>query len=139
MGVLLGVDWGRARVGVAASDESGLLAHPLTTLRGNVPAALASEIARLAEERKAQTVVLGWPLHMNGQEGDSAQEVRKLAAALESQGLTVVLRDERLSSWAVDQMWNETPRKNKRPKGDRDAAAAALILQGHLDQQRNKT
>lgn len=136
MTALLGVDWGRARVGVAASDESGLMAHPLETLPGGAPADVAAALKKLAADRGAGTVVVGLPLNMDGTEGESARAARALAGALESQGLRAILRDERLSTWRAEAMLTERGAHGRAKKERRDRAAAAVILQGYLDEQR---
>lgn len=136
MTVYLGVDWGRARVGVAVSDESGVMAHPLETLHGGSPADVAAALMKLAVDRGAGAVVLGLPLNMDGSEGDSARAARALAAALESQGLRTILRDERLSTWRAEAMLTERGARGRAKKERRDRAAAAVILQGYLDEQR---
>ena len=136
MTVCLGVDWGRARVGVAVSDESGLLAHPLETLPGGPPAAVAAALKTVAVDRGAGTVVVGLPLNMDGSEGESARAARALAAAQESEGLRAILRDERLSTWRADALLTEQGAGGRVKKERRDRAAAAVILQGFLDERR---
>lgn len=133
--VCLGVDWGRRRVGVAVSDELGRMAHPLITLEPKSLAGLVRSVRDLAVERKATTIVLGLPKHMNGTEGESAGAVRKLAAELAGAGLTVTFWDERLSSWEAEGRLREGG-VSSRAKSRVDRAAATLLLQSFLDNKR---
>ncbi len=134
-GVVLGVDWGRRRVGVAVSDELGRMAHPLVTLEPKSLAGLVRELAELARGRAATTLVLGLPKHMNGSEGDSATAVRQLAKQLEEAGLRVILWDERLTSWEAEGRLRQGG-GGRGDKGRVDRAAAALLLQAYLDRAR---
>jgi putative Holliday junction resolvase len=133
--IYLGVDWGRRRVGVAVSDELGRMAHPLATLEPNSRAGLVQSLSRLAQERGAATVVLGLPKHMNGSEGESAAAVRALGTELEKAGLKVVYWDERLTSWEAEGLLREGG-GSLRAKGRVDRAAAAILLQSFLDNDR---
>jgi putative Holliday junction resolvase len=135
---VLGVDWGRARVGVAVSDELELIAHPLSTLAAGSLETVARELAALARARAAREVVLGLPLNMDGSEGDSARAARQLAERLRvDAGLPVTLWDERLSTWEAERRLGETRRAKKRGEpGLRDRAAAAVILQSYLDSRK---
>lgn len=134
---LLGVDWGRVRVGLAISDEAGFMAHPLEVLPGAGPEPLANRLAEVAAREKTEKIVLGLPKNMDGSEGDSAALVRRLAAALQAKGLSVEFWDERLTSWEAESRLREAGGKARQRKGKLDAAAAALILQGYMDRQRN--
>lgn len=131
----LGVDWGRRRVGVAVSDELGRMAHPLATLEPKSRAGLVKSLVDLARERGAAVIVLGLPKHMNGSEGESAAAVRALGAELEKAGLTVTYWDERLTSWEAEGRLREGG-GSLRTKGRVDRAAAALLLQSFLDNER---
>jgi putative Holliday junction resolvase len=134
--ILLGVDWGRARVGVAVSDGLGLMAHPLATLEGGAASVVAEAVAALARERDAGSVVLGLPLNMDGTEGESVSAVRALGAALEALGLAVIYSDERLSSWQAEARLAERGLSSKKRRGRTDEAAACLILQSYLNAHR---
>ena len=96
--ICLGVDWGRQRVGVAVSDELGLLAHPLATIEARSLGDVVTRLTDLARERGADTVVLGIPRHMNGAEGDSATAAALLGRRLAEGGLRVEYVDERLTT-----------------------------------------
>jgi putative Holliday junction resolvase len=137
--ICLGVDWGTVRVGVAASDALGLMAHPVTVLE-NVPVAdLPAALLVLARERGAEKIVLGLPKNMDGAEGPSAVKARDLAKELTARGAVVELWDERLTTWEAERVLRDSGGKPpSRRKKDRDALAACLILQGWLDAERGR-
>jgi len=133
----LGVDWGRKRVGIALSDELGLIAHPRDTLEPTSLDDLVNSIATIVQSDPVEGVVLGLPQNMDGSEGPSAFTVRQLAERLQAQGLVVHFWDERLSSREADDKLRSVSPKKHRPKSDTDRAAAALVLQGFLTHRRN--
>jgi putative pre-16S rRNA nuclease len=129
---ILGVDLGRARIGVAVSDELGMLAHPVETIAasGNPE----KRIAELVREKNAERVIVGLPRHMNGSVGIGATEAlafaKKLQALLPCEVLTW---DERLTTTAANRALRETGRKARQSRGIVDQVAAQMILQGYLD------
>ena len=97
--VILAIDLGRARTGVAVCDEMELIASPVGTIAERRDDVLVQTIAKLAAERKAGGIVVGLPRNMDGTEGESAAHARTLAAAIsEATGLPVDLWDERLTT-----------------------------------------
>jgi putative Holliday junction resolvase len=134
---VLGVDWGRARVGVAVSDETERFARPLATVRKPSRAGAAAEVARLGAGEDVRIIVVGLPLNMDGTEGSSAASARAFArAAAAAAGRPVEMWDERLSSWEGVRLAREGGR---RKVVDKDQAAACVILQSYLNSRRNKT
>ena len=131
---VLGVDFGRARIGVAVSDELGLLAHPVET----IPAArlddAAKRIATLAREKNVERVVLGLPRHMNGEMGAAAADVNAFADKLRPLlRCPLMLWDERLTTTAANRALRDAGQKTRRTRGFVDQVAAQMILQGYLD------
>lgn len=125
----LGIDYGRARLGLAVTDGLGIAAHPIGTLpnRGREP--LLEAIEREVREREIEHIVLGLPLNMDGSRGPMAREVERFARALRRRlELPVELWDERLSSHEVESRLAERGVSWRRRKKRVDAAAAALIL-----------
>ena len=129
---ILGIDLGRARIGVAVSDELGMLAHPVETIPASTDA--ARRIAEIVREKDAERVVVGLPRHMNGTVGTGATEAlafaRKLQALLSCE---VVTWDERLTTTAANRALRESGRKTRDSRGVVDQIAAQMILQGYLD------
>lgn len=125
----LGIDHGDARIGVAATDPLGILAHPVETI--DVRAAdPVRRIAEIAAERGSRTLVVGLPVPLSGDEGPAAAKVRafaaKLAAALP--GLPLEFVDESLSTVDAAAKLHAAGRNAKRQKAVIDQAAAVEIL-----------
>jgi putative pre-16S rRNA nuclease len=129
---ILGIDLGRARIGVAVSDELGMLAHPVETIPANADA--MRRIAQIVQDKDAERVVVGLPRHMNGSVGLGAAEAlafaEKLKALLPCQVLTW---DERLTTTAANRALRESGRKIRDSRGVVDQVAAQMILQSYLD------
>ncbi len=133
-GRVIGIDPGEARVGVAVSDESRFLASSDETMRFDSDAGVARRLVSLAEERGADTFVVGYPIRMDGSVGPRAIRSRELAVALEDASLCrVVLWDERLSSSEAERIMREGGERTRGRKGRVDQIAAAVILQSYLD------
>lgn len=135
---VLGVDFGHARIGVAVSDELGMLAHPLETIPGTRIDAAAKRIAEIAAEKNVERVVLGMPRHMNGEMGVAATDVNAFAEKLRPL-LTcpLLLWDERLTTMAANRALRDAGQKTKHTRGFVDQVAAQMILQGYLDSVQN--
>ena len=133
MSALIGLDHGSRRIGVAVGSEETSLAFARPALhRRNLTADLA-EIATLARAEGATRVVLGLPRNMDGSEGAQAAAARAFGAELVGIGLEVVFVDERLTSWEAGERLAAEGRRPGRASGERDSAAARLILQEYLD------
>lgn len=132
-GSLLALDAGRRRLGLAGTDLGRRLVTPLFTIsRGRWPDDLA-KLRRVVEERTVVGFVLGWPLNMDGSEGPACAVTRQLALQLDvAFGLPLLLQDERLTTFAVEQAIAEgrlPPPKKGQPL---DHYAAAVILEDAL-------
>jgi putative holliday junction resolvase len=126
----LGIDHGDARIGIAATDDFGILAHPVETIdRGKVADPL-KRIVKLVEMRKIKTLVLGLPLRLDGSEGTSAIKVRKFAKLLRASlpEVPVVFVDETLTTATAADKLREAGRTAKQQKSIIDQAAAVEIL-----------
>jgi putative holliday junction resolvase len=137
MNPILALDFGRARIGAAISDELQLLAHPLETIPANKQAPL--RVAEIVRERKVDHVVAGIPRQMNGQLGAAATEllefVEKLRAILPC---PVVTWDERLTTVAAQRALREAGKKTRDTRSYVDQVAAQMILQSYLDRRAAK-
>lgn len=125
----LGIDHGDARIGVAATDDFGILAHPVETI-DRAKTDPVSRIAELVERRKIRTLVIGLPLRMDGSEGESAAKVRAFANLLRERLPTIplVFVDESLTTSTAAAKLREAGRKAKQQKSVIDQAAAVEIL-----------
>jgi putative Holliday junction resolvase len=137
----LGVDYGRRRIGLARSDASGTIARPWQTVASaDTPAASARQVAALIAATLADpdeaigAIVVGLPKRLNGEDTDMTADARTFAAALEAvSGCSVALEDERLTSVEAESRLAVRERDWRRRKAQLDAAAAAIVLQDHLD------
>lgn len=131
----LGIDHGDARIGVAATDDFGILAHPVETI-DRAKTDPVGRIEELVSQRKIRTLVVGLPLRMDGSEGDSAAKVRGFAALLAARlpGLPLVFVDESLTTSAAAAKLREAGRKAKQQKSIIDQAAAVEILNTWMEE-----
>lgn len=131
MPACLGVDYGLRRIGIAVGDTGRRIAFAHATHVEGRDGSVVAALRELAADRGADTVVVGLPLTADGREAEMAGHARRFAGILERDlDLDVVLWDERYSSAEADR-WL-AGRKDQQ-KGDRDAVAAAIILQSWLD------
>jgi len=130
----MGLDVGERRVGVAIGDELGMISSPLTTVQrrdGDL-----TELRDLAIAKGVDRLVVGLPTGLSGREGPQAAVVRQFADALGAAvgpEIPIVFWDERLTTTVAERMLQDSGRWRRRQKGDVDAVAAAVILQGYLD------
>ena len=131
---VLGVDFGQARIGIAISDELGMLAHPVETIPAARLEVAAKRIAEIARAKDVERVILGLPRHMSGELGVAAAEAKSFADKLQSLlGCPITLWDERLSTMAANRALRDAGQKTRRTRGIVDQVAAQMILQGYLD------
>jgi putative Holliday junction resolvase len=129
----LGFDVGSKTIGLAGSDELGITAQPIKTVRRTNFKADLAEVKAVITERGITHLIIGLPLNMDGTEGPSAAEARKIGDALAGQGLEIIYWDERLTTVAAQRSLLESNVSRKKRKEVVDQVAAALILQGWLD------
>lgn len=135
--IIMGVDLGHARTGIAVCDKREILASPVKVITAYTNEKVAAEVTALAKELRAEKIVVGLPKNMDGSEGESAQNARVFAAMLqESTGLPVVMQDERGTTVTAHGYLNETNVRGKKRKQTVDAVAAVIILQNYLDSTR---
>ena len=134
MNPILGLDFGRVRIGVAISDELQLLAHPLETIPANDQA--ISRVAEIVRQRKVDDVVIGMPRQMDGQMGAAATEVLQFVEKLRSVlPCPVATWDERLTTAAAHRALRDAGKKTRHTRDYVDQVAAQIILQNYLDSQ----
>ncbi len=130
----LGIDLGRARIGLALADDVLRSARPLGAVERRNESADLGAIGELAREYEVTRAVVGLPLNMDGTEGPSARLARAFAPRLsEALGVPVDLFDERLSTFEAEDRLRARGVSAREMKSRVDAEAAAVILQGWLD------
>lgn len=140
MGRVLALDIGERRIGVAVSDETGILAQPLTVIQRQGAVRDAQRIAQLVREQGAETVVVGLPVTLRGEQAQAVEKVQAFVSQLRDVlGLPIVLVDERLSSVEADRRMREADVRRGERRQSVDAVAAALILGRYLAQRLART
>jgi putative Holliday junction resolvase len=147
---ILGVDYGRARVGLAIADAEARLAQPLATLERINRNEDVRRLREMVREHGVKQIIVGLPLHLDGSHGEMAEEAARFAERLRKQiGVPVEMVDERLTSWEAERLLEETQgRVFHKPGGTTakktqtnkanvtvDAMAAAVILKEYLERQ----
>lgn len=132
---ILGIDHGEARIGLAVSDELGMLAHPLETLDGREKFnAISQKILALITDKNIERVVLGLPRNMNGTYGPSAEKVRAFAEKLKTAlPIPIIFWDERMTTQQAQRSLHDAGRNVKNSRKVIDQVAAVIILQSYLD------
>jgi putative Holliday junction resolvase len=134
MNPILALDLGRARIGVAISDELQLLAHPLETILADKQA--TPRLAQIIREKKVDHVVVGIPRQMNGRIGAAATDALRFVEKLRTiLPCPVVTWDERLTTVAAHRALREAGKKTRDTRAYVDQVAAQMILQGYLDRR----
>jgi len=140
---VLGIDFGRRRIGLALSDPTGMLASPWKAIEGGAPLAAAGRVQQVVAELAAlddglEAIVVGLPRRLDGSDNDQTPLVRAFAAELARvSSLPVILQDERLTSLEADARLAVRERDWRKRKAKLDATAAAIILQDYLDHVKN--
>ncbi|RLB50974.1 MAG: Holliday junction resolvase RuvX [Deltaproteobacteria bacterium] len=135
---VIALDLGKARVGVAVSDDLGLLAHPRSPLPGGNQKRLLEALLKLAQAEQADRFLVGLPMSMSGEHGVAAQRAARFCQRLaETTGLEVEAIDERLTSVQAERRLAEAGASRGDIHARIDGEAAAILLQQWLDQQRD--
>ncbi len=127
---ILGLDYGRKRIGLAISDELRLTAQPLQTLTRKNRADDIRRLREICREQGVARIIVGHPVHITGEAGEMAEEAARFAARLKKElGIEVELLDERLTSWEAEQ----TVASTRRSSAPLDDVAAAILLREYLE------
>ncbi len=133
---ILALDHGTVRIGVAISDELGMLAHPLDFIPAEPLGDFLKRVSALIPEREIALIVVGMPRNMDGSYGPAAQKVEAFVHLLrETIPIPVRTWDERLTSLQAHRMLAETGARERERRGRVDSSAAAILLQSYLDAQ----
>lgn len=131
--IILSVDYGDARTGVAVCNKMQLLASPVTVINQSYEPKVIAELKVLCQKYGAERIVVGLPKNMNGSEGERAQKCRCFAQALQEEtGIETVMWDERLTTVSAHKALNVTNVTGKKRKNVVDAVSAVMILEDYL-------
>ncbi len=134
---LLALDLGEKRIGLAVSDEIGLLARSHSVIKRTSRSADFEKIGRIINQEKISLIVVGLPVSLSGVEGSKAAWARDYGADLANRlGIEVTFWDESLSTVAAENSLRERGIHRKKRRSQVDAVAAAFILQSYLDAKR---
>ncbi|MCQ2381792.1 MAG: Holliday junction resolvase RuvX, partial [Clostridia bacterium] len=128
----LGIDYGRRRIGLALSDPTLLIASPLVIIENRGLKKTLTQIMDIIQKNDVKQIVVGLPLHVNGDESEMSREARFFGSAFTALGFPVEFIDERYTSFEAESMIG----KNRQSKNLIDKAAASIILQIYLDKRR---
>jgi putative Holliday junction resolvase len=134
---ILAVDWGERRIGLAVSDDLGILATGLPTLEIRGEAEAVARVADTIRTVEADSVVVGLPLTLKGERGEAARAVEHFVEALRRETrVEVSLFDERLTSAMAQRRLHELGKQSRGRKGVVDQGAAVALLEGWLQKLR---
>ncbi len=136
--IILAVDYGDVRTGLAVCDKNQILASPVGTITQKDPDRLMEGIATIAKERKAEFLVVGEPVNMDGSRGERAQKCAEFAKKLsEKCNLPYAMWDERCTTVMAHQALNVTNTRGKKRKAVVDSLSAVMILEGYMQRHPN--
>ncbi len=130
----LGIDHGTKRIGLAISDELGIIAQPLEYVLAEPFAKVLERIKQIIREKEVELLVVGMPRNMDGSYGPAALKVQEFVAVL-NETLTIPIKtwDERLTSAQANRFLIEGNVRRQKRKEKVDQTAAAILLQSYLD------
>ena len=131
---ILAIDHGTKRMGVAISDELGMIAQPLEFIPAEPFAGLINRLKEIIGAKQVKLILVGMPRNMNGSYGPAALKVQEFVAMLKD-AVTIPIQtlDERLTSVQAHRFLSEAEVSGRQRKGKVDKSAAAILLQGYLD------
>ncbi len=131
--IIMSVDLGKARTGIAVSDPSGTFAFPKDVITEYNTDRLIKKVCEKAKEFSAERIVVGYPKNMDGTLGERAQECAAIAEQIkESSGIETVLWDERCTTVTAHNYLSMNNVRGKKRKQTVDAVAAVIILEDYL-------
>lgn len=137
-GALLGIDYGRVRIGVAVCDSRQSISSPLEVIVRRRSVDISAAIRKIADDYEAVGLVVGLPLHAHGDESEMSREVRRHVATWKQQlGMPIALFDERYTSAQAEEfLLDMNVSRHRRQHGERDMLAAHYILASYLQEKR---
>lgn len=136
--IIMSVDLGKARTGIAVSDSGESFAFPKTVITEYNTEKLVQKICACAEDYSAELIVVGLPKNMDGSEGERADECRQIGEKIATaSSKNVVMWDERCTTVSAHTALNFTDTRGKKRKAVVDAVAAVIILEDYLKFRKN--
>ena len=137
--ILMGVDFGDARTGLAVSDKLGIMASGAGCIKCEGIKKVAQLVAEEAKNRNVSLIVVGNPINMNGTEGPRSERCKQFASLVnELSGIEVELFDERLTTVSAHKFLSESNVTGKKRKDTVDELSATIILQDFMDRYPSK-
>lgn len=134
--IIMAVDLGLARTGIAVCDSMEILASPVCVINESYEPKLIDAICEKAKELRAEKIVVGLPKNMDGTSGERANECSRIGGLIgEKTGIPVVMQDERQTTVTAHNALNVTNVRGKKRKAVVDAVAAVIILQSYIDRK----
>ena len=135
--IIMSVDYGDARTGVAFCDAKEILASPYCVVNEKYKPKLVDKLAVIAADKKAEKIIIGLPVNMDGTYGFRCDECRELGDMLKQKtGIDVEYQDERLTTVIAHGYLNDNNIRGKKRKETVDAVSAVIILQSYLDKNK---
>lgn len=135
--IIMSVDYGDARTGVAFCDVKEILASPYCVVNEKYKPKLVDKLAVIAADKKAEKIIIGLPVNMDGTYGFRCDECRELGDMLKQKtGIDVEYQDERLTTVIAHGYLNNNNVRGKKRKETVDAVSAVIILQSYLDKNK---
>lgn len=135
--IIMSVDYGDARTGVAFCDAKEVLASPYCVVTEKYKPKLVDKLAVIAADKKAEKIIIGLPVNMDGTYGYRCDECRELGDMLKQKtGIDVEYQDERLTTVIAHGYLNDNNVRGKKRKETVDAVSAVIILQSYLDKNK---
>lgn len=136
--IILSVDYGDKRTGIAVCDKLEMLASPVCVLTEWNAETLAERIIDIAKQKNAEQIVIGLPRNMDGSKGFRAEACEELGELVKSKcEIPVTFWDERLTTVSAHRILSENNVRGKKRKSVVDAVAAEIILQNYIDSRKN--
>ena len=131
---ILAIDHGTKRMGIAISDELGVIAQPLEFILAEPFAEFLSRLREIIRDQQVELILVGMPRNMDGSYGPAALKVQEFIAVLKA-SVTIPIKpvDERLTSVQAHRLLSEAEVRGRQRKGKVDKSAAAVLLQSYLD------
>ncbi|HEY2422979.1 MAG TPA: Holliday junction resolvase RuvX [Chthoniobacterales bacterium] len=129
----LGIDFGSSRIGIAISDDLGMLAHPLETIPND--SGFLSRLRQIVLEKGVSRIVVGIPRNMDGSYGPAAEKAKLFLSELKREfaGVQLIAWDERLTTVEAQRLLHAAGRDIKKSRPVIDQVAAQVLLQSYLD------